>query len=192
MDILRYYGVPATAIPARTVVSEAEQTARAYQEALRAPAPTTTVVTATARAPRPTYPGQALVEARTGEWLSRQPGQGPILPVTPIVMTPAPTALVPTPTPVPIPRPTVTRPVAPVPYTPRPAPMPPTIVAGPGVPVEPAAPSPVTASQTTAQVVDLDLVHQLLIILIVINFLQVFGGIMAGAAGGAAAGWLKG
>ncbi len=70
--------------------------------------------------------------------------------------------------------------------------MPPTIVAGPGVPVEPAAPSPVTASQTTAQVVDLDLVHQLLIILIVINFLQVFGGIMAGAAGGAAAGWLKG
>ncbi|MBA7543103.1 hypothetical protein ES705_35429 [subsurface metagenome] len=184
MDILKYYGVPATAIPARTVVSEAEQTARAYQAALRAPAPTTTTIV-DPRAPRPTYPGQALVEARSAEWLSRQPGQGPILPVTPIVMGP-PAALVPIPTPI------ISRPVAPVPYTPRPVPMPPTIVAGPGVPVEPAAPSPVTSSQTTAQVVDLDLIHQLLIILIVINFLQVFGGIMAGAAGGAAAGWLKG
>lgn len=57
------------------------------------------------------------------------------------------------------------------------------------------APSPVTSPLATSVPnvpgIDLDFIHNLLIVMVILQFLQLFGGIMAGAAGGAAAGFIR-
>lgn len=118
------------------------------------------------------YPGQGLVEERSAQWYQQWMTKGQ--PVTPLMepYTPAPQY--------------VTAPTGP-------GQVPVVTTTKPAIPQVVPPPSPTTSPLQTSvtEVPGLDMIRNLLIAMVVLQFLQMFGGLAAGFAGGAAAGLIR-
>lgn len=124
------------------------------------------------RAPGARYPGQEYVAEQTAKLIERVGIEGVVAMATPYV---APTVRTVTPT---------AKGAIPV-ITTKPPPAEPVQTSPP--------PNPITSPiQTTIQgIPGMDTIRNLLIVMVILQFLQIFGGVMAGAAGGFAAGLVR-